>query len=81
VPAGILSSGGTIITTNVTGANSLLTEVSTAPSSDPYITVSSSGSVTVSTPGWIASGASSGSSEKIYKITTGAYSASTDTNA
>ena len=81
VPAGTLSSGGTTIETNVTGANSLLTEVETAPSSGPYVTVSSAGSVTVSTPGWIASGASSGSSSKIYQITTGAYSASTDTTA
>jgi hypothetical protein len=48
VPAGVLSSGGTIITTNISSdASSLLTEVETAPSSGPYVTVSSSGSVSV----------------------------------
>ena len=80
VPQGVLSSGNTTIETN-TSVSSLLTEVSSTPSSGPYMTVTSSGSVTVSTAGWIASGASSASTTKIYKITAGAYSASTDTTA
>ena len=80
VPAGQLSSGTTSIEAN-TNVASLLTEVSTTPSSGAYITVTSSGNVTVSTAGWISSGASSASATKIYKVTAGAYSASTDTSA
>lgn len=80
VPQGQLSSGNTTISAN-TNVNSLLTEVSDTPSSGPYMTVTSSGSVTVTTAGWISSGASSASTTKIYKITAGAYSADTDTTA
>lgn len=81
VPSGTLAGGGTTIDTNVTGATGLLTEVENAPQNEPYITVTGNGSVTVSNPGWIASGSATGGTSKIYKITTGAYSASTDTTA
>ena len=67
-PAGSLSAGST--TASVTDAESLLTEVSTAPSSGEYITVSAQGNVYVGTGGFIAenTGAYSAPLTKYYTV-------------
>ena len=81
IPQANISGGGNTINANVTGATGLLTEVENVPQSDPYITVTSTGTITVNTAGWISSSSSSGNTQVIYKITKGDYSAGEDSEA
>lgn len=72
-PAGALSAGATSISTS--DAESILTEVSSAPASGEYITVTAQGQVSASTGGFIDQGTSqtSSSATKYYAVQEAAF--------
>jgi len=67
-PAGALSAGATAV--SATDAESILTEVSSAPASGEYIIINAQGSVSVGTAGWLDVGASQSTTpgSKIYSM-------------